>query len=237
MAAILAGGLGTRLRSVVADRPKVLAPVAGRPFLFHLLDQLLSAAIEDVVLLIGHLGEQVREALGDSYQGMRLRYSSEPAPLGTGGALRHALPYLDAPQVLLLNGDSYCDADLGEFRRFRQARSATASLLLTRVPDTSRFGRVQMNYAGRVVRMDEKGRAGRGWINAGVYLFDRALIERLPPVSPLSLERDVLPPWIAAGKVVGFQPDGRFLDIGTPESYCDADNFFNATPLHAACGG
>ena len=116
-AAILAGGLGTRLRPAVADRPKVLAPVGGRPYLTYLLDQLAGAGVREVVLLTGYAADEVRDALGDRYGRMRLRYSVEPAPLGTAGALRLALPLLAAPAVLLLNGDSYCDADLGAFRR------------------------------------------------------------------------------------------------------------------------
>jgi NDP-sugar pyrophosphorylase family protein len=239
-AAILAGGLGTRLRSVFTDRPKVLVPVAGRPFLFHLLDRLECAEIDDVVLLIGHLGEQVKAALGNSYRGMSLRYSHEQAPLGTGGALRNALPFLDAPEVLLLNGDSHLDADLGKFRQFHLASGAEASLLLALVPDTSRFGRVQLDESGRIARMVEKTAAGEGWINAGVYLIDRYLIEALPSRSPLSLEREVLPQWIGNGQVFGLQHEGRFLDIGTPESYSAAENFFDPASrdklLHAACG-
>jgi NDP-sugar pyrophosphorylase family protein len=219
----------------------VLAPVAGRPFLFHLLDQLRSAAISDIVLLIGYRGEQVKETLGDSYRGMRLRYSSEAVPLGTGGALRHATPYLDATQVLLMNGDSYCDADLTAFRRSHHDGGSTVSMLLARVPDTSRFGRVLLDQSGRVMKMDEKARGGAGWINAGVYLIDRSMIAALPSRRPLSLEREVLPQWIAAGNVSGYQHEGRFLDIGTPESYASADFFFDPTLREqlqpAACGG
>src|SRR5437667_6347363 len=120
-AAILAGGLGTRLRHTVADRPKVLAPVGGRHYLAYLLDQLAGAGISEVVLLTGHRAEQVQSTFGESYAGMGLRYSAEPAPLGTGGAVRRALPLFSAPTILLLNGDSYCDVDLDAFvERHRQ---------------------------------------------------------------------------------------------------------------------
>jgi NDP-sugar pyrophosphorylase family protein len=227
-AAILAGGLGTRLRSVVADRPKVLAPVGGRPFLSYLLDQLAAAAIRKVVLLTGHGAGQVRDAIGDTHGGLRLVYSAEPAPLGTGGALRHALPHLSAPAVLLLNGDSYCDVNLEEFARFHQAESAGVGLVLVRVPDASRFGRVRLGRTGRVLRFEEKAATrGRGWINAGVYLLDRSLVAEVPP-GPLSLERDLLPGWVARRRVRGFRSDGRFLDIGTPQSYALAEQFFRA---------
>jgi NDP-sugar pyrophosphorylase family protein len=227
-AAILAGGLGTRLRSVVADRPKVLAPVGGRPFLRYLLDQLAAAAIPKVVLLTGHGAGQVREAIGDTHGGLRLVYSAEPAPLGTGGALRHALPHLSGPAVLLLNGDSYCDVDLEEFARFHRAEPAGVGMVLVRVPDASRFGRVRLGRTGRVIRFEEKAATrAPGWINAGVYLLDRALVAELP-AGRLSLEHDLLPGWVARRHVRGFRCEGRFLDIGTPRSYAEAERFFRA---------
>jgi NDP-sugar pyrophosphorylase family protein len=226
-AAILAGGLGTRLRPVVDDRPKVLATVQGRPFLAHLLERLAAASVRRVVLLTGYCSEQVRDALGETYAGVRLVYSAEPAPLGTAGAVRHALPLLAAPTVLLLNGDSCCDVSLAAFRSFQRRHLAEASLVLARVPDISRFGRVETGPGGLVRCFEEKGGAtGRGWINAGVYLLDRALIEALPEGRPASLEGDLLPAWVAAGRVHGYRCRGRFLDIGTPESYAEADAFF-----------
>ena len=227
-AAILAGGLGTRLRSVVADRPKVLVPVGGRPYLAYLLDQLAAAAVREVVLLTGHEASQVRDALGDTHAGLSLVYSAEPAPLGTGGAIRHALPHLSAPMVLLLNGDSYCDVDLEAFARFHRSESAGGSLVLIRVPDASRYGQVRLGRTGRVVRFEEKGATrGPGWVSAGVYLLDRALVAEVQP-GPLSLERDLLPRWVAEGRVRGFRCGGRFLDIGTPQSYALAEQFFQA---------
>jgi D-glycero-alpha-D-manno-heptose 1-phosphate guanylyltransferase len=236
--AILAGGLGTRLRPAVADRPKVLASVGGRPYLTYLLGQLARASVREAVLLIGYRGEQVREMIGNSYEGMRLRYSVEESPLGTAGALRRALPLLTTPTVLLLNGDSFCDADLDGFRLFHRENCAAASLVLTRVSDTSRFGRVEVLRSGRVERFEEKGSArGRGWINAGIYLVERERIAALPPSQPLSLERDALPAWIAEGCVFGFRHEGCFLDIGTPESYGEAESFFREPALASHAEG
>jgi NDP-sugar pyrophosphorylase family protein len=226
-AAILAGGLGTRLRQAVSDRPKVLAPTGGRPFLYRLLDQLWCFAIREVVLLVGHGAEQVRETLGESYHGMQLWYSREPHPLGTAGAVRRALPFLHAPDVLLFNGDSFCEVDLDAFRQHHDDAGATASLVLCRVPDASRYGRVELD-GERVVNLVEKGSAGgAAWINAGVYLLRRDRIAAWPE-GPLSLERDILPECVAAGGVSGFRAGGRFLDIGTPESYASAEGFFAA---------
>jgi NDP-sugar pyrophosphorylase family protein len=228
--AVLAGGLGTRLRPVVADLPKVLAPVAGRPFLCHLLDHLRRYEVREVILLVGHGAGQVRAALGTSYQGVRLAYSVEDRALGTAGAVRLALPLLAWDRVLLLNGDSYAEADLHAFRREHEVRGA-ASLVLCRAADPSRFGSIEVDGRGRVLRFVEKealaqGPPRAGWINAGVYLLCRDLIAELPPGQPLSLERDVLPAWVERGGVHGHRDEGRFLDIGTPESYAAAEAFF-----------
>ncbi|MBY0514695.1 MAG: nucleotidyltransferase family protein [Gemmataceae bacterium] len=229
-AAILAGGLGTRLRSVVADRPKVLAPVAGRPFLTHLLDRLAAAGVGETLLLVGHGADQVRDALGETYRGTRLRYSAEPEPLGTGGAIRYVLPQVRTETVLVLNGDSYCQVDLAAFHNFHRAGGYAASLVLTHVENAARFGRVVVND-DRVVRFEEKcPTPAPGRINAGVYLLNRALLEAVPAGRPASLERDLLPNWVAAGLVGGFAAGGRFIDIGVPESYAAAEAFFAAEP-------
>ncbi len=235
-AAILAGGLGTRLQSVVADRPKVLAPVAGRPYLAYLLDQLAVVGVREVVLLTGHLAEQVKDAFGDTYGGMRLRYCVEPSPLGTAGSLRHALALFRTPRVLLLNGDSYVEMDFAALLEQHHRQKADVSLVLCRVDDTSRFGRVEVDADGRVVRFEEKRKdAGSGWINAGVYLLRRDVIDSIPPARAVSLERDVLPQWITTGcRVQAYQTTGRFLDIGTPESYAAGASFFYA---HEALAG
>src|SRR5205085_7836343 len=133
----------------VADRPKVLATIAGRPFLTFILDQLAAAGCRAVVLCTGYQAAQVECAFGSRYRGMQLGYSREESQLGTGGALRLALPLVEAPRCLVLNGDSYCAADLREFATWHTSRSAAASLLLTRVADTSRFGRVDVLPDGR----------------------------------------------------------------------------------------
>jgi NDP-sugar pyrophosphorylase family protein len=175
-ALILAGGLGTRLRSVVADRPKVLVPVHGRPFLAFLLDQLAAAGLRHAVLCTGFRAELVREELGLRWGPLELEYSAEESPLGTGGALRRALPLARSEVVLALNGDSYCDADLPGFFAAHDTSRSAGTLLLTEVADTSRYGRVECNRDGRVLAFSEKQSAGgRGWINAGVYLLNARL--------------------------------------------------------------
>ncbi|HBI41629.1 MAG TPA: galactokinase [Planctomycetales bacterium] len=225
-AAVLAGGLGTRLRSVFDDRPKVLAPVSGRPFLTYLLDMLHTVSVRRVVLLTGYKGEQVKSALGEYYRGMTLVYSAEPSPRGTAGALRTALPHLNSPTILLLNGDSYCGMDLHSFARNHRRRDADVSIALTRVEDAGRYGRVVTTAGGLVTAFAEKQPAGGlGWINAGVYLLERRLLDEIPTGRPVSLEREMLPAWIDSKTVYGHRRARPFLDVGTPESYLSAATF------------
>ncbi len=236
-ALVLAGGLGTRLRSVVSDRPKVLARVAGRPYLAHLLDQLADAGLRRVVLCTGYRADQIQLSFGARYRELDLLYSEEGQPLGTAGALRLALPHADSETLLVLNGDSYCAADLSAFWCFHEGHSRSApsaSLVLTEAAETCRFGRVDINSKGAVTRFLEKGDAGGpGLINAGIYLLDRALVESIPAAQPVSLERDVYPNRIARG-LYGFATSSAFIDIGTPESYAAADRFFQTLHLRAA---
>lgn len=225
-AAILAGGLGTRLRSVTGDRPKVLAPVGGRPFLARLLDQLADAELSHATLLTGYAANSVEAAFGHSFRGMRLSCSREAEPLGTGGALRLALPLLDQPSILLLNGDSYCDVDIPALVSKHRGANSAVTLSLAEVTDGSRYGRVLRDEHDLVTRFVEKGGSAEpGWINAGVYVFDRSVIEAIPAGHAVSLERDVLPLQVKLGRVFGF-PAGRFIDIGTPESFAAAEAFF-----------
>jgi D-glycero-alpha-D-manno-heptose 1-phosphate guanylyltransferase len=226
-AAVLAGGLGTRLARVNGPRPKVLADVLGRPFLAFLLDSLAAAGVERVVLCTGYRGEQVRAYFGDAYRGLGLVYSREPVPLGTAGALRLALPFLADDPVLVANGDSYCHADLGALWTAHRASHAAATLLLTEVADTARYGSVAVDDEGRVVRFAEKASAGPGWISAGVYLLSRRFIEGIEPGKAVSLECEVLPSWIGRG-LHGHRSAGAFIDIGTPQTYRAAGAFLES---------
>jgi NDP-sugar pyrophosphorylase family protein len=195
--------------------------------LTYLLDKLAAASVREVVLLTGYRADQVRALLGDQYAGVRLLYSTESKPLGTAGAVRHALPLLPSDTVLLLNGDSSCDASLAAFHRSHQRRGADCSMVLVWAEDTWRFGRVQVSADGRICRFEEKkDGAGRGWINAGVYLIERHLIEAVPAGGLVSLERDLFPRWIARRQCFGHHSRGRFLDVGTPEGYAGAEEFF-----------
>lgn len=224
--AILAGGLGTRLHSILADRPKVLAKVQGRPFIAYLLDQMVHAGVRYVVLCTGYLGEQIKNEFGDSYKTLYLVYSQEYSPMGTAGALRLALPLFKSDHVLVMNGDSFFNIDMRAFWIWHCARGAEASLLLAKVQDMRQYGRVHLDNNGRVLRFKEKDdKGGPGWINAGIYLIKRHLILTIPANRAVSLEKEMFPVWISKG-LYGYQSQGRFLDIGTPEAYAAAEQFF-----------
>lgn len=231
-ALILAGGLGTRLQGVLPDRPKPMAPVAGRPFLEYLVLQLRRAGVGRVVLSTGHLGDQIAAHFGDGAAlGVRIVYSHESRPAGTGGAVKLAERHLEGDRFLVMNGDSFVAADLSTVIAAHEARAALATMALTRVADASRYGLVELDERGRVTRFVEKGAAAAGTpglINSGIYVLSRALLDRIPePGPPTSLERDVFPELIGRGgegEFLGVELEGFFKDIGVPDDYkalCD----------------
>lgn len=225
-AVILVGGQGTRLQSVVSDRPKVLAEISGKPFLAYLFDQLLNSGIDKVVLCSGYMAEKIEACFGDSYESLAIRYSKEDQPLGTGGSLRLALPNLGSGTILVMNGDSYIDSDLDAYMDWFFAKDRQGSLLLTQMDDTSRYGTVIINKNKTVAAFKEKcNNVASGWINAGVYLMKISLISSIPAGKFYSLERDFFP-FLTGGKLYGYCGKGRFIDIGTPESYAIAEKFF-----------
>jgi len=225
---ILAGGFGTRLQSVVSDKPKVLAKVKGKPFMAYLLEQLSSAGIHKAVICTGYMSDKIQECFGDAYDSLEIIYSREDEPLGTGGALRLALPYLSSEIILVMNGDSYIDTDLSIYVDWFSEGEREAAVLLTCVDDTSRYGNVKINKNKIIASFEEKcDNPGPGWINAGIYLLRKSLIASMPAGKFYSLERDFFPKLTGKG-LYGFCTEGRFIDIGTPEAYAAAEEFFAA---------
>jgi NDP-sugar pyrophosphorylase family protein len=226
-ALILAGGLGTRLRTVVSDRPKPLADVDGRPFLERLLGQLARYGYRRAILCVGYRGEQVREQLGDRHGTLALDYSFEQQPLGTGGALRNAAHMLQTPHVLALNGDSYCDMDLAAFAAAHLSYGGDATVAVLHRDDRSRAGAVDLDADGRVVTFASRPvTADPGLINAGLYMFRRVALDAIPQGGAVSLESEVLPDLAARRALFGWRVESDFIDIGTPESYRGAPKFF-----------
>jgi NDP-sugar pyrophosphorylase family protein len=225
---VLAGGLGTRLKARFGDLPKPLAPLGGRPLLERQIEWLAGHGVRDVVLCVGYGADQVKQTLGDgSRLGVSLRYSAEQEPLGTGGALALARRYVDGP-ALVLNGDTLAPCDPWALERARWEHGAIGAVALYRVDDAASRGRVDHEPGGRIRRFLEKdtGHRGAAWVNGGLYAFTSRLWRELPASGPCSLERDVLPKIAEAGRLHGFEADGTFWDIGTPEDWAVADRHF-----------
>jgi D-glycero-alpha-D-manno-heptose 1-phosphate guanylyltransferase len=220
-AIVLAGGKGTRLQSVVSDLPKPLAPVAGRPFLAHLLGFLERQGVTEAVLSVGYMHEKIVDAFGSRFGRIDLRYAVEDEPLGTGGGLRQALEQVVRYPVFALNGDTLLALDYRAMLAAHRAAEADMTMALRRLPDTGRYGRAVIE-AGRVTGFEAGGVAGPGAINAGVYLFGRNLLDEPSLPSSFSFERDFMEPRMAALAPLAFETDAYFIDIGVPEDYVRA---------------
>lgn len=222
---VLAGGAGTRLRDVVADRPKPLAAVEGTPFVQRLLTQLEAAGCRRVVLCTGHMASQFATAFGTCFGAMELVHSVEVEPLGTAGALRLGREHLGAAEgALVLNGDSCCGVSLAEFVAWARQQAPMAALVAAQVEDAGRYGRLALDADGRVFDFGEKTTSGPGAINAGIYWLPRAALAAIGD-DDTSLERQVLPRLVATG-LVAFRTPAPFLDIGIPADYARAGQFF-----------
>lgn len=225
-AIILAGGKGTRLQPRVSDVPKPLAPVQERPFLEYVLAYWADQGIKHFVISTGHLAAKISEHFGSEYRGVQLSYSFEKTPLGTGGGALLALSQLRSKgTALLLNGDSFLELTLADMYAFHCEKNSSFTLALSHVLKNDRYGGVDTDKTGRCTKMGSPSLD----INGGVYLFEPGFLQRfvLQLSQPLSLERDLLPSWITAGeKVFGWKANGRFIDIGTPDDYARAQDFF-----------
>lgn len=222
---ILAGGMGSRLRSIISNRQKVVTEVKGRPFITYLFDLLLRNEIEEVVILVGWKGQEVKSLIGDRYGNLKISYSFEERPLGTAGALKNAESYIKALYMLVLNGDSFCYFDLGDLYDFHSRKGACVTLVAVEVDDVSRYGSLYLDENARIVKFAEKeGKSKSGVINGGVYLMSREVVESIPVNQPCSLERDVFP---YLNGIYGYVVSGPFIDIGTPEDYMRAAEFFD----------
>jgi len=226
-AIVLVGGLGTRLRTVVSDVPKPLAPVAGRPFLAWLLDRLAQEGMRHVVLAAGYLAERVVDGIGREWRGMDVDYSIETEPLGTGGAVRQACSMLRGNAAHVLNGDTFLRYDMHGLVQATSRSGADLGMALARVDDVARYGAV-VCAGDRVEGFREKGENGPGYINAGSYYLTPAAIRTLPAEPMFSFETRVLAPLTAAGRVCGFDATSGFIDIGVPEDYRRAQSLFGA---------
>ena len=215
---VLAGGLGTRLRGVVDDVPKPLAPVAGRPFLHWLLEGFARQGLARAVLATGFRAEAIRASLGESFAGLEIVHAPEQEPLGTGGAILKALSLCRGERVFAANGDSWIGVDLA--RLAAAAPEADLVLAVRPVADRARYGSVRVE-GDSLIGMEEKGGEGPGLVNAGVYLLRRDLAARRAMPASFSFKRELL---AAPGglDVRVFATEAPFIDIGTPEDFAAA---------------
>lgn len=225
-AIILAGGFGTRLKTVVSDLPKPMAPINGDPFLDYQLRYLKHAGIRQAIISVGHLAEKIQDHYGVHFNGLDIRYVRESTPLGTGGGIRLALEACADKNALVLNGDSFFDVDLKHFHDRHAAGGAQISLALRKVSDAARYGTIERDKTERIVSFREKnGLSKPGVINGGVYILNKALyLEATPAGTPFSIEKDFFEKNLDTFVMKGFEFDGYFIDIGIPEDYAKAQH-------------
>jgi D-glycero-alpha-D-manno-heptose 1-phosphate guanylyltransferase len=220
---ILLGGFGSRLNGVLNDRPKALAETDGRPFLDIQLQWLVKQGVKEVILLAGHMSSQIISYIGNgSAWELNIQIVEKIKPLGTGGAVQNALNELQTnKEFLLLNGDSLTEISLVEFCSL-QKDMTSAQFVVVHQSDARRFGTVKFDRDNNLIGFQEKVECShRGWINAGIYYFpDNWFAGINLPVNPVSLEMDMIPSWLLEKRQIGvFPTQGKFFDIGTPESY------------------
>ena len=228
LAVVLAGGLGTRLRSAVPDLPKCLSPVLGRPFLAHVLDHLKRQGVERVVIAIGYKGDAIRREFGDGRDhGLTISYADDGLePLGTGGAIANALRSARGPDdepVLVVNGDTLSAFDVAELARTHHATKAQLVLFAVPVSNGTRYGALELGADGSILSFQAQGSSSSALVNGGVYWGTRQdFLSVLPARGPSSFEQDILPPLAGRG-LFAVRGGGRFLDIGVPEGYRRAE--------------
>ncbi|MHB9023856.1 MAG: nucleotidyltransferase family protein [Armatimonadota bacterium] len=227
---ILAGGLGTRLRSAVPDLPKPMAEVAGRPFLDYLLMQVRRAGICDIVLCVGYKAEAIEAYYGDGIRlDLKFHYAYERELLGTAGALTQAAEYIRTDTFIVMNGDSYCEVDFNDLLATHAARRASVTITAMYQEDRLRFGSLEIDQQDAITAFIEKGEAsGPGYINGGIYAMSREILNRIPAGVPSSLEKDIFPQLLGQG-LYAFKTAGAFIDIGIPSEYARAARVLPAT--------
>lgn len=220
-AIILAGGLGTRIRTLFPDIPKCMVPVAGKPFLDYLLLKLSDQGIEKVILSVGYKKQIIRNQYGDKFKNLSIVYSDESEPLGTGGAIKSALQYCDQESCLILNGDSYLNFNMNEF--FLKNNLSQINILVVMVDDRSRYGALSIDDINGDISF-EKGVSGPGYINAGVYILNHDLFNDVDE-SSFSFEHKILAKGINTQNCNLIYSNSEFIDIGMPEDFKRADSF------------
>ena len=227
-AIILAGGFGTRLQSVVSDVPKPMAPINNEPFLNYIFDYLKYYKIEHVVLSTGYLSEKISEYYKNEFQGIKISYTREEKPLGTGGGIRLAMEKCHTENVLVLNGDSFFDVDISAHYQNHVGKGSDCTLALRKVNNAARYGTIVLGDANKINAFKEKDSIEQsGLINGGVYIINRGLyLYKTTTNFNFSIEKDFYEKRINEINIFGFEYEGYFIDIGIPEDYKKAQDDF-----------
>lgn len=223
-AIVLAGGFGTRLAQVVKNVPKPMAPVAGKPFLVYVVEDLIAQGVGRIVIAVCYKKECIMDFFGTQYKGAEILYSVEESPLLTGGAIKQALSLCREERVLIVNGDTYFSVDFAKMRAFAEGKNTSATIAVKEMRDFDRYGKVEVNECGIATAFHEKAPCERGWINGGIYDIKANCLQGYPV--KFSLEQACFPKLLEAGEIAAFPSDGFFIDIGIPEDYERAQTLF-----------
>lgn len=218
-AIILAGGLGTRLRSAVPDLPKCMAPVAGKPFLAHVITYFLGQGVEKLVFSLGYMHTIVLDYLDQAWPGLEYTYTIEEQPLGTGGAIVLASQKIDGSDFIVTNGDTLFNVDLKHFSDFHRDHHGFISVALKPMMDFDRYGSVTLGINQSIISFQEKKFVHQGLINGGTYIIDKTKLFQLELPSVFSFEKVILESHATTGNIFGFESDAYFIDIGIPEDF------------------
>jgi len=224
---ILCGGFGKRLKSITKNNPKPLVKIGKKPFLDIIIDYMASFGFKRFILGIGYKAEVFKKYY-KSYKlkDLKIEFSEEKYPLGTGGAVKKAKSLIKSSQFLVLNGDSFCEFNPLDLLKFHQNKKAIISILLRKVISGADYGRVKLDKSERVIDFNEKVILARNcFINAGIYVFDKKVFDLMPPNKSFSLELELFPKLVGEN-CFGYKKSGFFIDIGTPERYLEANEYF-----------
>jgi len=225
---ILAGGLGTRLKSVMPTLPKALSPINGRPFLDFILDFLEgSDSVNNVILAVGYMADQIIEKYTNRHEyKFEILFSREETLLGTGGAIKMALQYSTTDDIMVLNGDSYVDVRVNDVIAFHREKNSSMTIVIKKIENPGRYGFIKFDDNHRITSFNEKLMSStEGYVNTGIYLFKRDIFNNIEENKTISLEKELIPFFINSN-IYGFVNHGKFIDIGIPETYQIADKFF-----------
>ena len=214
-AVVLCGGLGSRLGALTAQTPKPMLPVAGRPFIDHVMDRLVAARLDTLIMAAGFEWQKLRDHIGGTWRNVPVRYSVESTPLGTGGAIKAAMAGCAQDDILVVNGDTLFDIDLDAFMQFASSQNAQATIALRSVEDCARYGRVTVDAQHKLLSFGEKGHHGPGQINGGIYFLKAHALDGIQSES-FSFETEFLATRHSQQPIYGLAFDSYFIDIGIP---------------------